>query len=560
MSVEVDEIVRNLQGSLHEQFPLLGLARAFHRNKRGEAITFERFPFLIPLYVMVSTLPGADFSKATQAGITELLIALMLEKAGWEGRIAAYVLPQQPAANRFVDVRINPLLASVPAYAERTPGEAWGAHDATSKGSLRRKRFGNQGSLLFLGSNTAADFVEFSTDLAIVDEYDLCHVPNVAKITDRTRESRWPQIFHVGNPELAGAGIERRWTDGSRARWYHRCSSCNERQALDWDAFVERNDAGTWLLRDRERATIGDPRPICRRCRKPFERGKGGVWIAEEPGRRPSFHVSRLDILPGLGDYEPIRTYFAEWVAAQGDIRKLVAFHVGVLGKSFESSGTRITGDMILRCASGDPLDDAGDPATYARQRVVAGVDVGSVLHVTVSVLDDIDGEYRRRGRWMGTVREFEEVDAIIERYSVDALVIDALPETRMSKLLRDRWRPRREECDVWLALFARSPKVGTGELDVRLDYQERVVSVDRTQLLDTTHSEWARGTRVIPSDHGVVPGFVDQIKASVRLLDPRGERYVWDEQGQPDHFRLADAYERLAVEIVDRGGGVYEV
>ena len=559
------DALTGLQGSLHGHYPLLGLVRAHHRNKRGGPIEFGRMPYLIPLYAMGPAMRGADFSKAPQTGITEFLIALELYSAGWLDRIAAYCLPQHPTAHRFVDERINPLLASVPAYAERTPGEAWGATDAVSKGNLRRKRFGARGSLLFLGSNTEADFVEFSCDVAVVDEYDLCDHTNTVKIINRTRESQHPQTFRVGNPELAGAGIERLWTDGSQGRWYHRCGACGERQPLDWEQFVERADDGHWILRDRERWSTGDPRPICRRCAKPFERGHGGMWIAQYRDRWTSLHTSRLDILADrtsdqIEHREPIRQYFAEWVAAQGDLRRVTAFYVGVLGKSYESAGERVTMDMLHRCATGPELDHHGDPRMYDRRVVVAGVDVGSVLHVTVSAIEDAGGVYRRRAIWFGTVREGEDIDDVITRYSVDVLVIDALPETRMSKQLRDRWRDRREECDIWLSMFSSSPKIGTDDIDLRLDYEERVVSTDRTQLLDATHAEYARGIRVLPRDFDVVLGFSDQMKASVRKLDDRGRRYVWDEGTRPDHFRLADAYERVALELHDRGGAMHEV
>ena len=107
---------------------------------------------------MAPDLVHASLSKAVQTGISELMILLMLYAAGWQDRIAAYVLPQYRTSGRFVSQRIDTVLARTPAYMRRLPGGELGMEDASGKGNLHLKRFGRRGSLLFLGSNTPADF------------------------------------------------------------------------------------------------------------------------------------------------------------------------------------------------------------------------------------------------------------------------------------------------------------------------------------------------------------------------------------------------------------------
>lgn len=552
-------------GSLHSQHPLIGLARAHHRNRRGAPISFRDKPYLIPLYAQLPQMERADFCKAVQTGLSELLIQLMLHKAGWEDRIVAYVLPTYMISARFVAERIDPLLQEVPAYVARTPGGEEGSN-ARSKGSLSRKRFGRRGSLLFLGSNSDANFVEFTADTMIVDELDECDPTNVARVLDRLRESDHPQLIRVSNPGIAGAGIHKAWKEGSRARYFHVCAHCNERQPLDWQThFVRRLSDGTWIPRDTARATDssrGDLRPVCRRCREPWELTGRGCWVAEFPSKSPSFHMSRLDILPNISALQPIRGYFAEWVKAQLSTTDLYAFWRGVLGWPYEGGGQRVTSEMLESCMENEPTNDLfPDKAQYADRTFVMGVDVGSVLNVVIDELEKADtpSGYRRRARSVLAVAEFEDLHPLIRDFGVQVCVIDAMPETRKAKELRDYYQDE-GGCVVWLCRFHPQPRVGREAFGLKLEYSEHVITVDRTQLLDATLDELRTRQRTLPCDVNTVAGFFDQMKAPSRKLDLASQRYIWDEGNDPDHYRFADAYARVAQEVYDRMGGLYEV
>ena len=553
-------------GSMHTRFPLLGMARAMHHNRRGQPISFADKPYLIPLYAWMDTMQEASFCKAPQTGISELLIQKILHDAGWKDRICAYVLPQYKTSERFVDERLNPLLVEVPAYAARVPGGEYGTESTISKGNLKRKRFGPMGSLLFLGSNTPSDFLEFSADTVVVDEYDECDLQNVGKVWDRVRESPFPQVFTVSNPQTPGLGIHRLFREGTRARWFHRCTHCGERQPIDWESnVVRRLDDGRWMPRDDERATtptLGDLRPVCRRCRRPWDRvADGACWVAEEPYRTPSFHISRLDILADRREPQPMRRYYAEFIKAQGDGARLSVFYVGVLGQPREDAGSKITQDMLDAAMAERPAMDHHGGDQYKGRTLIMGVDVGTLLHVSISELvkADTPSGYRREGVWLGTVPQFEDVRRLIDAFHVDACVVDAMPETRKAKELRDHY-VNEGTCEVYLCRYHPSPRVGTDAFGLTLDYEEHVVTVDRTQLLDATLDEIRAGHRTFPSDAGTVLGFTDQMRAPVRVLDEKSQRFVWKEGGEADHFRHADAYDRVAQEIFDRSGGYYDL
>ena len=557
------ELHTGLCGSLHSEYPLIGVARAYHRNRRGAPISFRDKPYLIPLYATLLNMERADFCKGVQTGISELFIQLMLYEAGWQDRIVAYVLPTFGSSARFVADRVDPLLTAVPAYAARTPGGEEGIQSG-SKGNLKRKRFGRQGAMLFLGSNSDSDFSEFSADLGIVDELDECDLKNIAKMPDRLRESKFPQLLQVSNPGIAGQGIHRAWKEGSRARYFHQCPRCGERQPLDWFVnFVRRMEDGTWAPRDTARyadPSLGDLRPVCRRCKDPWHNvPKGGLWVAECAGKTPSFHMSRLDIMPPDRG-APIRQYFAEWLLAQTNPAALSAFWRGTLGWPHEGTGQRVSEEMLELCSLKQlPNDTNPDPEIYKKKTIVMGVDVGSVLNVWIDELEDAETEtgYRRRSRYICAVLQFEDLHRLIKDFCVQVMVIDAAPETRKAKEIRDHYAG--SDVIVWLCRFHPQARIGRDAFGLKMEHVEHVVTVDRTQLLDCTFDEIRSGSHTLPVDYSTISGLSDQMKAPVRKLNVDSQRFVWEEGNDPDHYRFADAYARVAQEIYDRTGRSYE-
>lgn len=535
--------------ALGESFPLLGISMQHHRTTRGEPLSFKDKPYLIELYCDAPKIDGFDAMKAVQVGWSELLVQLALERAGWAGRIVAYVLPTFQLRDRFVQRRVHPVLQSVPAYRSLLPND--------DLGSVRIKRFG-KGSLLFLGSNTVNDFIEFSADVVIVDEFDRCVQSNLALARDRLRASPYPQLFRIGNPTLPGVGVSALFDASDGRRWHHRCTHCGERQPLEWEVnMVDRDSSGRWMVRDTARAAAGLLRPVCRKCSQPFDRGElSGEWVAERPSEpRRGYQISRLDVLS-----QNMRELWHEWREAQGNSAKLQAFHCSVLGKPYTAKGSSVDMEALAAAACGAPMDHGGG-GDYDGELVVAGVDVGTQLHVDISTLK-LDGEtqtYHRVGRWTGTVRTFDQLYDMLVRYRVNCAVVDARPEIRKAQELRDRCQAS-GVCDLWLCQFHPTDRIGREDYGMRQDHLRRVVTVDRTQLLDATMDDLrvSPPRRTYPEDVWSVQGWQDQMIAPKRVLSPRGERYIWDEGNADDHFRFSDAYQRVAMDLTKTGGRYY--
>lgn len=533
--------------ALHEKYPLLGIALKHHKSTRGTPLTFKDKPYLIELYCDAPKV-GFDAMKAVQVGWSELLIQLVLERAGEAGRIAAYVLPTYQLRDRFVQRRVHPPLEQVPYYQGKLP-------NGGDLGSLRIKKFG-EGGMLFLGSNTVNDFIEFSADVLIVDEFDRCVQENLALARDRLRASPYPQLYRVGNPTRPHYGVAGLYDVSDGRKWHHQCGHCGERQHLEWTQhIVDRDASGRWVLRDKKMAAGGWIRPICRKCGKPFDRvAKGGGWVAERPDNvRRGYCVSRLDVLS-----QDIRPLWHEWLEAQGSAVQLAAFSTSVMGRPYESEGAAVTAQVLANAAIGAPIDIAGDKSLQD-EFVVAGIDVGSkALHVNIAILkrnDDTD-KRTRVGRFVGTVATFDDLYDMLLRFHVNAAVVDSRPEMRMAQALRDKCLET-GVCDLWLCQFHPTERVGRESYGRRLDYARRVVTVDRTQLLDATLDEMRMNPpqKVFPEDVWHVPGWGDEMVASRRVLNDRGDKFIWDEGNADDHYRFADAYERVAADMLNTSG-----
>lgn len=533
-----------------DAYPMLNIARTHHYSVRGQPMRFSDRLFLAELYRDFPKINGADVQSAVQTGKTECIIILALERAGWAGKIVAYVLPSGAVRNRFVQSRINPLLATVPAYKAKTSAAMQGGKYVDN---LSIKRFGD-GTLLFLGSNTENNFVEFSADVLLIDEYDRCDGRNLDMAWDRVRESPFPQLFRVGNPRLPKVGICARYLESDMRHFMFKCSHCGFMQALDWFAnVVERNDAGNWVPKDR--SPDGDIRLMCVKCHDFFYRDyAGSQWVAQYPDReRRGYLISRLDMTA-----QPLSPLMDEWVSAQGDMSKLQAFYNGVLGIGFETASTSVTLEDIQRAAALDYTMDSGAGGdSYNQMSVSAGIDVGSVMNVVVSVHErGEDGETIRKAVWVGVAKTFDDLQAILARFRVDVAVMDARPETHKAQELRDFYIEH-PDTSLWLAQFYPTERVSGESYGARFKFGERICTLDRTQLLDATLDDMRAQPvrRRFPSDIYAVEGFVEQMRASQRVLNQTGSRYVWEEGSRPDHYRFADAYDRVAGDLLKRGG-----
>ena len=317
----------------------------------------------------------------------------------------------------------------------------------------------------------------------------------------------------------------------------------------DNENWVPRDPIARQLLKDsRPKNLKYKMKPVCIKCNEPFDRNNEGEWVAKYNEReRRGYTMSRLDVLS-----QSYTDLYVEWLDSQDDINKLSTFYTSVLGQGFEYSGARIGIEMLYDCAIGEDLDYNGGEE-YKDQIVSMGVDVGSVLNVVISTAkEDEAGNLTRNTVLVCAVRKFEELKSLIKRFNVTCCTIDAMPETRKTQELRD-WG-KSLGVMIWMCRFYPTPRFGKEAYGRKLNWSDRVVTVDRTQILDATFDEIKHKKRTFPKDVFTVLAFKGQMKAPVRILDQNRGRIIWVSGNNPDHYRFADAYDRVAFDMTQMG------
>jgi len=211
----------DLKEILKDKAPILYWATNYHRNIRGDRMSFKDRWYLASLYRDFLKYHKFAVMKPVQHGLSELFIVGSFYEAAELGYVVMYVLPKYKGRDRFVNSRIDTVIRKVPAYA-RMVSEAAG----TSRVSL--KQFG-RGQIVYVGSNVEEEFVEIPIDSAYVDERDRCNQRNLLLLPDRYSAS--PYRFHreISTPTIEGRGIHGRIQTSTKGRWMIRCESCNYR-------------------------------------------------------------------------------------------------------------------------------------------------------------------------------------------------------------------------------------------------------------------------------------------------------------------------------------------
>lgn len=513
--------------------PTLAIALFQHRSTRGAELVMDDRPWLLPIYT--DRAPAMVVMKSVQCGITEYAICRMMQKLR-QGRSLLYVLPTLEVRNNFVNNRIDRTIEEVPFYKRGCKG--------TDNTGLKHIF---HGTVKFVGSNVRMGFKEFPADDLIIDELDECDQDNLAFAYDRLASAVEPTILKVANPTVSGYGIHDAYEKSDKKQWQIKCAHCNEWQPLDWFVnFVRQTDDGAFAsmsLHDSvaSAGTGGDDRPPhCRQCDKPLDRHAEGCWVKENQASDISgYHISKL-FTRQITSGELYRR-FDEALTNQ---TKKQVFYNSELGLPYAGEGDQLTMADMERCIADYVMPKT---ATWS----VAGVDVGSVLHVAVDVFE----EGRRKAVFRGIVPDWDELDRVVKRYNCRTGVIDALPEIHKA----------REFCKThsrfFVCEYSKEGRTG-GEM---MNRDDRIVKANRTESLDEMVAGILSQRVIYPKDIRTVAkgDFVRQMMVSTRILDMTRKPvplFVWTEAGQPDHFFHAENYVHMAAKLAGFGAGEMKV
>jgi hypothetical protein len=323
-------------------------------------------------------------------------------------------------------------------------------------------------------------------------------------------------------------------------RWHVTCEHCGHEQSLDWYThFVYKTDTGVYELWDPE-----DGMAACEKCDYFFDRLGPGRWVAAHPERKRSgYHISKL-----FTKSADILEMFEQFLDAQHNETALQIFHESELGEYYMPQASYLRLDDLLGCTS-KALQDWAEPQGRA---VVMGVDVGAVLHVKASVIDQ---KGRRLARTIISLAGFDELTTLVQELSPAVIVIDAQPEMhKVQEFANDC------PCPVWPCEFGRElTKPYEPSWNKRTG--QRRLRANRTAVMDGAFAAIKNRSVLWPHRAQQVDGFFYQMQVPVRVLDKSAAsgagRYVWT-KGE-DHYRLADTYEWLAGKLYEEQGVKFE-
>lgn len=169
----------------------------------------------------------------------------------------------------------------------------------------------------------------------------------------------------------------------------------------------------------------------------------------------------------------------------------------------------------------------------HVKDSCFMGVDVGKVLHVTVWKL--VEGG-RLQLVFVGTVREFEELDILFQRFNIVSYVIDSMPETRKATEYAKSRIGR-----GWICRYHQ------GLEEVQDNSDTRVVSADRTMIMDRVMKWFIEQRFILPRNAQTLDrgDLYELLKNPTRVYDEEKNRYDW--LGNQDHYYHSTVYALLA-------------
>ena len=512
--------IRRLMSTPLKDLSLIDKTKAIHRTHKNKPVIIKPGDFLEQIYKDDSE--KIVVKKSTQCGISEWLAAKAIHWA-CHSRNVLYILPTYSLKNQFVQERIDKTIMYTDLYKDYIDWEAAKLAESTSM-----KQFGS-GTIVFSGSNTPIAFVSFPADKCIVDELDECAQEYIPMLEERQSASTDKSTIKVGNPTILNYGIDYEYGKSDRKQWWikHRKEDggCGKWISPDFFTHIIRQEDGHNIILDSDwdKISAPGPLPICQHCGKSFNRFQEGEWRATEISDVSGYHVSKM--FSTQVTTKELVDRFAEGLANDTIMQR---FYNGDLGLAFIAKGSKIDDMMIEGCICDYTMPDSSEGVL-----TVMGADVGTRIHVVINQV--LEGG-RRRSLFIGDVREEEDVVELYKKYNCRYGVIDALPETRVSKRLSQRFK------GMFMCVY-------TTTLRDSVD-QYKYLHVERTQAIDEVKEAFINQTLELPANIKSHPEFCDHVKSSTRVFDESRQTYKWVE-ASADHLLHAMVYALKAEKLI---------
>lgn len=493
--------------------------------------SLQQFPYLQAIYEDQAR--KMVIEKSAQMGMTVHGVLESFHKT-WSGHNWLYIFPTARLVSKFVQGRYDILTGNNPRIAELVRDT-----DNTTVKNI------GQGVIYFAGlGSTSKEGGEFEVisvpvDGITFDEREKMKPIKVKEARSRISASPWKFERHLSTPGLPLYGIDEEYQDSDKKIWQMKCPHCSKRWNVDGDDKARKLDYGDWVMERIRKGYLA-----CPKCEGKMMTDEGiilGDWEAQQPGEDASgYHISKLyspfvDCKDLLKAYNNLATP-----------REVKVFWNNDLGFPYVDQKAILSAEMVLKLCGTEGLKSSG-------KGCYLGADVGGSkkgIHITIlepgsplfrlvhlEVLREPDPDDPQAVEWI--VNQFK---TLIAKFQVRKFVIDAMPETRLSKAIVNRLRGK-----GWLCRYNDSQK---GDY-AWSDEGTPMVQVNRTESLDNSHDLLQKKLVLLPKRCEVVEEFAEHCASIVRdeeTDEDTGKKvFTWKKIGRYDDFRHSFNYATIA-------------
>ncbi len=468
-------------------------------SEKGEAFSFKDRPWLLDL--LTDQTPNIVVTACAQVGKTVTFLIKILFALKHMGLQVIYTMPSDDDVRETVASKVNKLLQANKHEFEGMDSD-----------SIERKEI-NGRFVFFKGTISKTAAISTTADLLVHDELSRSDQGAIETYKSRTKASRFKGRWLFSNPGTERDELDLAWEKSDKKEWIITCPHCASEHYLVWPESIDQT-AKCY---------------VCKDCKKPIDDSvrRSGKWVAQQPGSKISgYHISHL---------------MCCWITAeeiiddsQGDP---AYFNNFVLGKSYSPGDLSVSKTTIL---------DLWTPKDLRTNNVYLGVDVGNIKHYVIRS----DKGILKLGRFT----KDSELDDIIDFWKPTSGVIDAMPNTTLSRYIVEKYP------FMQMSYFqenSNNPQVlvwwGEGE-------KKGIVYSFRDRILDQflngmVEAKWLIG---VESDE-MFRLYIKQFETLRRekVVNNKGiERYIWESTTGEDHFVFADLYSYLA--MLGSGAGAF--
>lgn len=470
--------------------------------------------------------------KAAQMGFTEVALNKTFYNIDIKGVSVLYVLPAStPDASVFSSARFDPAL-ELSSHLAALFSEVKNVH---------HKRAGNA-NLYIRGSRSRSQLKSLPVGYIVMDEIDEMVQEHIPLAMERVSGQMNYQVFMISTPTIARTGINLRYENSSQDHWFFKCPKCTRWIELQYpDCLVIKGESELDPL-------IHESYVCCPQCKGELPHNEKpdyiqGKWIPSYTNRNSrGFYINQL-----------YSTTVKPSALAASYLRGLInpadeqEFYNSKLGLPHEPKGSRITDQVINDCKG-----SYTQWTEYKTGFITMGIDVGKWLHYEfvrwtfTSQMPTMDINTLADCQLVacGKVKDFEELDQLIDTFKPQYACIDANPETRKAFEFANQFHGR-----VKLVYYL--VNIAAKQIHIHQE-EEHTVSVNRTSWMDLALSRFRKKRIKLPID--LPKEYSDHLMAPVRIYrkDVNGNEHAVYVCGDhdPDHHAHARVYSEIAFKL----------